>query len=366
MNPYFLLTKLFPQRLQPTDPKRIVLVLPCCIGDVVLATATLAALRRAHPNAHITWAVGGWSKGVIEHHPMLDAIVDTGKAALPVKTFNGMREFVQQMRAGRFDLMVSLVRSPFMSVAALLSGIPHRAGLDSAGRGFGYTIRAPIDPLQPRHEADVYLDVARALGIDVRGCWANVPVQPDDAATIDRLLADEQIGERFIVLHPGGGQNPGMVMDSKRWPPDHFAALAGRLTKTLGAHIVLISGPNDGEIVNSVRRSLGQLPHNTLIGKLSFGQIGALAARAVIYIGNDTGMTHLAAASGGRTAMILGPSDPVRYAPFTPNAVALWRPTTAIGRGGVTDGAPSNWDWERDGISVEESERKIQEFLGHT
>ena len=146
-----ILNSLLPTRRPPHDPRRIVLILPCCIGDVVLATATLRALRRTFPSSHITWAVGSWSKGVIEHHDLLDAILDTGTAALPVKSRREMLDFARLLRKGHFDLAVSLVRSPLMSMAVLLSGIRHRAGLDSGGRGFGYNIRARIDPSQPRH-----------------------------------------------------------------------------------------------------------------------------------------------------------------------------------------------------------------------
>ena len=63
---------------------RILLVLPCCIGDVILATAGLRALRRAYPDARIAWAVGSWSKAAVEHHPDLDAVLDCGAAALPM------------------------------------------------------------------------------------------------------------------------------------------------------------------------------------------------------------------------------------------------------------------------------------------
>ena len=111
MNPYRLLAPWIRQRSAPIHPRRIVLVLPCCIGDVVLATAALKALRRGYPDAHITWAVGSWSKGVIEHHDLLDAVLDTGPGALPVRTSGGMRRFVAHLRAGKFDLVVSLVRS---------------------------------------------------------------------------------------------------------------------------------------------------------------------------------------------------------------------------------------------------------------
>lgn len=340
-----------------SSPERIVLILPCCIGDVVLATATLQALRRAYPAAHITWAVGSWSKAVLEHHNLLDAVLDTGSAALPVKSWSGFWRFVSQLRAGHFDLAVSLSRSPLMSLAVMLSGIPVRAGLDSAGRGFGYSIRAPIDPQQPRHEADIYLDVSRALGLDVSNCWANVPVRPEDVASIvERISA-----QRFIVVHPGGGQNPGMTLDAKRWPPEHFAALAKRLTQELNAHLVLVGGPGDKVLVERVGQLFGQ-SYTNLAGQLSFGEMGALAKQAVVYIGNDTGMTHLAAASGGRTVMILGPSDPVRYAPFVPDALALWKPVQ-VAAGGVAEGIKQDWDWARDGIGVEEVTKKISTWL---
>ncbi len=348
-------------RYSALSTKRIVLILPCCIGDVILATPTLMALRRAYPQAHITWAVGTWSKGVIEHHPLLDAVIDTGSQALPVKSVGGFFQFVRQIRSGHFDLAVSLVRSPLMSAALLLSGIPNRAGLDSSRRGFGYTIRAPIDPNQPRHEADIYLDVPRALGLDVSGCVANVPVTPENRTSVKNELLKSNVTESFIVINPSGGRNPGMTMDSKRWPPANFAELANRLAKSLNTKIVLIGGPSDGDIVNAVVEKLEQ-PPITFVGSLSFGQIAALASLSFLYIGNDTGMTHLAAAAGARTVMILGPSDPIRYAPFTPNSLALWKPTQ-VNQKGVAGNPALDWNWTRDGISVSEAEAKIKAFV---
>ena len=337
--------------------KRILLVLPCCIGDVVLATAALQALRRAYPDAHITWAVGAWSKPAIEGHPLLDAIVDTGPGALPVRTPGGMWRFVRQLRAGRYDLLVSLVRSPLMSIAARLSGIPNRAGIDSAGRGFGYTVRAPIDPNTPRHEAEIYLDVVRALGVDTQDCYANVPV-PGDARG---LMARRGITGPYIVVNPAGGRNPGMTMDVKRYPPASLAALTERLARRLSARPVLLAGPGDAEIVTAVQAALN-IESTALVGELSFGEIAASAAEARLYVGNDTGLTHYAAAAGAHTVMIMGPSDPARYAPYTLNAMALWK-TAELPRGGVAAGVPHAFDWTRDGISVDEAEARILSWL---
>lgn len=345
-----------------TQPNRIILILPCCIGDVVLATAALQALRRAYPDAHIVWAVGSWSKPAVEHHPLLDGVIDTGAGALPVRSPGGLLCFVRQLRAGRFDLAVSLVRSPLMSLAVLLSGIPQRAGLDSAGRGFGYTVRAKVDPNAPRHEAEIYLDVIRALGIDAAGCYANIPVSEADRASVASKLREQGIGGEYLVVNPAGGRNPGMVMDAKRYPPEQLAALANRLAPALGASVVLIGGRGDEALVEAVQERL-DAQAAAFVGALSFGEIAALARGARLYLGNDTGLTHLAAAAGAKTVMILGPSDPARYAPFAPDALALWKLTT-VARGGVVGGAPAHWDWARDGISVDAAEQQIRAWLG--
>lgn len=323
-----------------------------------MATATLVALRRGYPLAHITWAVGNWSKAVVEGHPALDAILDTGTMALPVKSVYGFWRFVQQLRGGRFDLAVSLVRSPLMSLAVMLSGIPMRAGLNSGGRGFGYTIRAPIDPQTIRHEAEIYLDVARALGLNTTDCMAQVPVKLDAVRTIRQHIG----ADRFIVIHPGGGRNPGMVMDTKRWPPGHFSALANRLVNRFNVPIVLIGGLDDAPLLQMVAAGIDSGLIGQYAGIFSFDEIAALGQAAWLYIGNDTGMTHLAAAAGGRAIMILGPSDPRRYAPFTPHSLALWKPT-AINPRGVSSGVPQQWDWQRDGISVDEAEQRILDWL---
>lgn len=343
-------------------PRRIVIIQPCCIGDVILATPALKAIRRAYPHANITWAVGTWSRAVIAHHDLLDDLLDTGPSALPVKSLTGFLPFVRQLRAGRFDLAVSFVRSPLMSAACLLSGIPTRAGIDSARRGFGYTHKLSIDPLTARPEAEIYLDVVRLLGINSDGCYANVPVHTTDTASIAEKLRMHGLKKPYFVVNPAGGSNPGMEMTAKRYPPHQLAMLTDRLSQTLDAVPVVIAGPQDGPIIDKLKHDLITPQALYFVGTLSFGEIAALAAGARLYLGNDTGLTHFAAAAGARTAMIFGPSDPRRYAPYTPQSIALWRPTR-VSASGVSGGEPENWDWSRDGISVDEAYTQIVDFL---
>jgi ADP-heptose:LPS heptosyltransferase len=104
-------------------------------------------------------------------------------------------------------------------------------------------------------------------------------------------------------------------------------------------------------------------PVQALVGELTFGEIAALANLSSGYVGNDTGLTHLAAAAGGRTVMILGPSDPARYGPFTPDSLALWRPYP-LQPGGVAAGVPKGWTWATHGIGVDEVVARTVAFLG--
>ena len=358
---FSMLGRLIPQREVMSKPQRIVVIRPCCIGDVVMATAALTALRETYPQAHITFAVGSWSAAAIANHPALDAIINTGDAALPCSSTTDLLRFVRQLRAGRFDLAVSLLRAPLMSLAVLLSGIPLRAGLDSAGRGFGYNLRVPVDPAAREHESAIYLRVVSAIAGRTCHAYANLPIDAVAKRDIERRLMSESISGRIIVAHPGGGSNPGMTMDSKRYPPEQFADLLDQVAREQNATSILIGGPGDEELVAALRERLS-LPAIAWVNQLSFAEIAALAALSLCYIGNDTGMTHLAAAAGAATVMMMGPSDPQRYAPYTEIYLVLWKPA-ALTAGGVSSMSGSKWLWARDGFSVEDGSAQIRDFL---
>ena len=335
-----------------TPPSRILLVKPCCIGDVVMTTPLLAALRRAYPTAHITWAVGDHSAAAITDHPLLNATLPTGPTANPARSPRGLLALARTMRAGAYDLVVAPDRSPLISLATQLAGIPVRAGLDSAGRGRFYNVKAPINPQAVRHEADIYLDVARALGLDVADCWANVSVS-DEA--ISALPAPLRAEPGLLVVHVGGGKNPGMTMLEKRPPVELLAVVAARAAARLGTRIAVLGGPQDRERADALYEALPGMNLLSLVGVLDFKEIAALGSVAELVIGPDTGLMHLLAAAGAPTVMIFGPSDPRRYGPFVApgKAATAWRPYP-LPEGGVAAGPPKDWTWEQHGVSADE------------
>jgi heptosyltransferase-2/heptosyltransferase-3 len=352
---------MFPTRPQFAEPRRVVFILPCCIGDVVIATAASKALRARFPQVHITWAIGSWSREIVQGLPWIDALLDTGADALPVRTIRDIRGFATTLRHGEFDMAISLVRSPRMSLAVALSGIRDRVGLDSAGRGFGYTKRVSVIPAQERHEGEIYLSVIAALGQDTGDFRAEVPVLAQDRANAESALRTLGIDGSFIVVNPAGGSNPGAEFHAKRYPPRTLAEVVEGLRAAFELPVVLVAGNQDKAIVESVQSHLSDKAP-ALVGALGIRGIGAMASLSRGYIGNDTGLTHLAAASGAPTIMIMGPSSPLRYAPFNDDTLTLWKPVE-LPEGGVSQQNEAAWDWSRDGISPHDALDQIIPFL---
>lgn len=314
------LARVFPHdtagRLDP-PPRRILILKPCCLGDLLMATPTLAALRAAYPNAVVHLAVGGAARAAVVGNPRLDALVDPGPVGSGPASRRAYVDLMRRLRAGGYDLAITLDRSPVLGALPWLAGIPRRVGLDSGGRGFAHQVRVPAPPAAPRHEAEVYLDTLRALGIEPRQPRLEFfPGVEDEAAVAGLGLPTD---EPLVILHPAGGVNPGMTLLSKRWPAARFAALADQVVTEHGARILLVGGPGDQTVSAAVTAAMRHAPLD-LTGRLGFGALGALARRAALYVGNDTGATHLAVAVGAPTLMILGPTDPRRYGPYRPSA----------------------------------------------
>ena len=215
-------------------------------------------------------------------------------------------------------------RAPQWALLAFLAGIPVRAGLDSLHRGLGLTHR--IRPAPGQHEGDLAAAVVRSLGLPVDDLTEEYAPSAAGRARAAELLARAATSLPRVALHPAGGVNPGMTLLAKRWPPERFAALIARLTAA-GATPILTGAPTDREVAAAV---LAALPPDAprpvdLTGQLDLDGHAALAAQCDLYIGHDSGPTHLASAVGTPTVVIFGPTSPTVYAPPGAHVRPVWR-----------------------------------------
>ena len=314
------------------SPERILVLRRCCLGDVLLTTPLLAAIDGAYPAARITYAVGGWSAAALAHNPRVDRTLILPDRPTP-------REWIRiagRLRRGRFALAILPERSPLVHLVAALAGIPRRVGLDSAGRGFALTDRVPVDGV--RHEAERALDLARALAIPVPP--PRLEYRPSAAAErqVAHVLTERGVRQPLFVVHPGGGANPGAIMDSKRWPPERFGQVAEALLARHGGSVALVGGAGDREAVSGTRATMrGEAI--VMCGELDLDALAALCRRATLYIGNNSGTSHLAEACGTPTVTIFGPTDPAQYGPLDGVGEAVWNPVAcapSVERGDLT------------------------------
>ncbi len=279
--------------LYECDPQRIVLIKPSALGDIVHALPVLSALRRRFPRAHITWVVNRAYEPLLLGHPDLDATLPFDRSALrggwmaAARTFT---EFYRSLRARRFDLAIDLQGLLRSGLIAWASGARRRVALASAREGARWFCTDLVAlPRADMHAVDRYWCLAEALGSGDADKVFHVPVAPAAAAWAAEVL--RELPRPWMVLGPGSRWL------TKRWPPEHFAALAGRARAEFGGSVVLIGGPDESGLSAAVRARL-QGPSLDLTGRTALPQLAAILARADVMLANDTGPMHLAVALG--------------------------------------------------------------------
>jgi lipopolysaccharide heptosyltransferase II len=306
----------------PVAPRSILVIKPCCLGDVLLTTPLVAAIRHTYPEAQLTYAVGTWARPMI----VTSAHINTTITLPNTWTFGSLLATARELRQWHFDIVFVPDRSPLLTLLTWLARIPVRVGLDSAGRGFAYTHRAPV-PSIVMHEADQYNLLARATGISDPPHRLFFFPSPEAEQMAESIVAEHRILDRpLLVLHPGGGQNPGMTLPRKRWFADRWAAVADELIQATAARVLIVGGPGDHEVVEAVMCAMRE-PAIALVRQWDWGVVGALLRQSDLFLGHDTGMMHLATAVGTPTVAVFGPSDPQIYGPYGEHIAYVWRPT---------------------------------------
>jgi lipopolysaccharide heptosyltransferase I len=280
--------------LQELTPRRIALLKPSALGDIVHSLPVLTALRRRFPHSHLTWIVNRAYAPLLAGHPHLDSVLPFERGAHRrgwLHALSAHASFIRELRGGRFDLVIDLqglFRSGLMSVA---SGAARRVGLSTAREGapWFYTDVIPTPALSDIHAVDRYWLVAQALGAGSEVLTFHVHLDPAACRWAEEQL--RPLARPWIMLGPGSRWL------TKRWLPQHFAELAQRIHRHFGGSICLVGGADEMDLAQAVRAH-GARPALDVTGSTTLPQLAALLARSDLMLANDTGPLHLAAALG--------------------------------------------------------------------
>jgi heptosyltransferase II len=312
-----------------TTPRKVLILKPASMSQVMMATPLLAALSDAFPKAQFDWAVADWARPAVATNPRLSALINSGAVGMPSCTWAEVRDLVARLRREQYDTCFIPSRSSLLALVARMAGIPQRVGLNVGGRGFAHTI-AVGPPAGEQHEAVLYLALSEAVGVErAAGLAAGMEFYPTDSdrtAVTERLIDEiDWLGEvPLILLHPGGSCDPARPDERKRWPAERYALLGNYLARHYKACILLVGAEEDRPLAKAVAGMMS-VPHFNVSGRLTLGELGAFCEVADLYVGNDAGPTHVAAAIGCPTLALFGPTDPAVSGPYVTRnqAVAL-------------------------------------------
>jgi heptosyltransferase-1 len=307
-----------PSRLARLQPSRVCIIKPSSLGDVIHAMPILAALRERWPAAHLAWVVSRPFQGVLQGHPDLDELIVYNRAGkgLDPLGITGSVGLFRRLNRSRFDLTIDLqglLRSALMTAATRAKV---RVGVADAREGARWFYTDLIDaPRLGLHAVERVQRVAGALNADASKPLFNLPIGEPDRQWARQILAG--VRSPRIVL------NVGARWETKRWPPDHFAAIGRRASQELGAGLIAVGSAADRPLVDQLLRALGPVPLLDLCGRTSLIELAALAAESDLVISNDTGPLHLAAAAGARVVGIYTCTSPKLTGPFGPQVATV-------------------------------------------
>jgi heptosyltransferase-2 len=298
--------------------------LPNWIGDAVMATPTLRALRKQFPRpARLVGVLRPYVAEVLAGTSWLDELIvyDPKRRSGEHSSWSLVRE----LRRRRLDAVVLLTNSLRTAAIAWLAGAHRRVGYVRYGRGVLLT--DPLYPprtggkLAPVSAVDYYLELAYYLGCPTESRRLELATLAEDERAADRVW--EKLGlsraGRVVAFNTGGAYGA-----AKRWPSEHCAALARRVAEELDAAALVLCGPSERETAAEIERQASHPRVKSLAGEpLGLGLSKACIRRADAMVTTDSGPRHFAAAFGTPTVSLYGPTDPAWSVNYNPRAIDL-------------------------------------------
>jgi ADP-heptose:LPS heptosyltransferase len=303
------------------------------LGDVVMSLPSLRAVRAQFPLARITVAVGKPAGEIVNLSGYADATIEIDRVAIrdgfkPLSILK-ILDVVKDVRRRQFDFVIDLHSFSETNLLGFFSGARKRLFARRRGRSLDFLANfSPAPPIEEgnrtRHQVDRYLDVLRPLGINDAPRVPRLATRFEDDREVDRLLrkAKAEADVPLVGLFPGAGH------ESRRWPLEQFAQVADSLSRNDRVRPLVFVGPEEAKRISEIRAAFP--PSALVLDRLSIRQLAALQARLAVFVSNDTGPLHIAAAVGVPVVLLLDGRAPDSYIPLS-------EPKRVIQRGAISE-----------------------------
>src|SRR5262245_5721106 len=274
--------------------RRVAIIKPSALGDIIHTLPVLGAIRHKFPDAHIAWVVNRAYQPLLDGHPCLDETIPFDRGALGggwKRVAGASLAFARELRKRRFGLAIDLQGLARSALMTLATGAPRRVGLSTAREGahLAYTDVVPVPDPDQMHAVEHNWCVAEAFGVGHLPKRFEPPVRPESRAWALAQLKD--------CPRPWMAFGVGARWLTKRWPPGHFARLAQLVQERFGGTAFFIGAPDEALLAKEVIAQL-RSPWRDFVGNTSLQQLAGLLEIADVMVSNDTGPLHLAVALG--------------------------------------------------------------------
>jgi len=286
---------------------RILIIRAGAVGDTLMATPLVRAVRRTYPNAHLVFLCSWAAQDVLRYNPHLDQVIPLASRHVPAWLSLEKSRLLRQLRQLNLEWVLALETHPSFLDLARRAGAQHVIAY-GALPGVEQFKRASFDP--NKHSNENHLRAAEPLGVRPSGLEMELhyPMALDDSIQERLTRRGLKKGERLVGIHAGwGGRKHSPEHPRRRtWPSDRFARIARWLVEDARAQVVLTGSPDDRPLTEFIAQRAG-IPCLNLAGELSLLELAALIRRLDLYVTVDSGPAHMAAALGTPLVTLWGP-----------------------------------------------------------
>lgn len=286
------------------------------VGDTVMMIPSLVAIRKVFPHAQISILANPWVIPLLENHPAVDRtmIMEKGKGFL--SSLKELARIISWLRSERFDLAVLFQNAFEAAFLAYMGRIRYIVGYDTDWRGFFLTHKVIRDrDILSVHQVEYFLGLIEAMDWQVEEREPILYINDEDIEPTSLMLSSVGIEDNLFVV----GLNPGAVYGSaKRWPEDRFAVIGDWASRRWNAKVLIFGSFSEREIGARVSNYMHTNPAN-ICGQTTLGQAMALIKRCNLFLTNDSGLMHVAAAFNIPMVAVFGPTNPITTGPVSVN-----------------------------------------------
>lgn len=301
--------------------RKILLFKIGAIGDTLMTTPLVKQLRKNYPKAQIDYLIGKYSAPILKNNKNIDNIIKFDENIFIKKQFKNWLALIKSIKNRKYNLIFVLDKHWSFNLTAKLSGIKRRVGFNRYNKE-GYFLTDKVYYGKIKHDIFCYLDLAKKVGLNVNyhDFKMDVFLNKEDLNFANRFWKENKLfNKKVIGICPGGGNNPGQILQEKILPIKHYIKLIEHLKKP----VLLLGGPDDKIKEEQIMQ---QCPYViSTIGKYSLQQSIALMQKCSKVVCNDSGPMHMAAAVNKNIISIFGPVHPKRKAPLWKESKYIWK-----------------------------------------